>query len=516
MTRTALALIALGICAPARAGDKPLLAAVDELLDGPNYRGARWGVLFVDTATGETIYARNPDAFCTPASVTKLFSGSAAMATLGAKSVIKTPVYRRGTLDGTRLDGDLILVAKGDLTLGGRRTPDGQTAFQDDDHIYAEGGPGSKLTDTDPLLGLKSLAKQVRDSGITRVAGQVIIDDRLFRGATSTGSGPRAISPIVVNDNVIDVVVTPAKEQGKPATVTTRPVTKYLRLDAIVETRAKGSGYSLRDSGDDPANMVLRGGVPAGGEPAITLIGVTKPAEFARTLFIECLAEAGVAVDTPAIAPNVTAGLPDFTGGYKELPVVAEWTSEPFADVLKVTLKVSHNLYASTFPPLLAANAGKRTESEGMREEAKALKKLGLDPERVSFGGGAGGSVADHVTPRATVDLLLALQKRDDWPAFKDALPVIGVDGTLANVGSPGHASKGKVFAKSGSLPYTDQLNGRKYLVAKGLAGVMTTKSGRKVTFAVFENDVILPKGVPTRRESKALGAICEAVYDAE
>ena len=514
MTRLALGLALLVVASPTRAGDKPVAEAIDAILDGPNYKGARWGVLVVDTETGETIYARRPNDFCTPASVTKLFSGAAAMATLGAKSVTKTPVYRRGTLDGSRLDGDLILVAKGDLTLGGRRTPGGGTAFRDDDHIYAEGGPGSHLTDTDPLFGLKSLAKQVRDSGVTRVSGRVLIDDRLFRSATSTGSGPRAISPIVVNDNVIDIVVTPAKEAGQPATVTTRPATRYLRLDARVRTGAKGSGYRLGEpNGDDVTNFVLRGTVPAGGEPAITLVGVAKPAEFARTLFVECLADAGVTVDEPALAPNATAGLPE---DYKNLPVVAEWASEPFADVLKVTLKVSHNLYASTFPLLLAANAGQRSESEGMRAEARALQKLGLDPGRVSFGGGAGGSAADHVTPRATVDLLLALQKRDDWPAFRDALPTLGVDGTLASLGSKGHPAKGKVFAKSGSLPYTDQLNGRRYLVAKALAGVMTTNKGRAVTFAIFENDVVLPKGVPTKRESQALVSVCEAVYDAE
>ena len=510
-----LALLALLIGASAQADDTPLSKTIDKILDGPHYPGARWGVLFVDTESGETVYARKPDDFCTPASTTKLFSGAAALATFGAKSVTKTPVYRRGDMDGTRLNGDLILVAKGDLTLGGRRTADGKTAFQNDDHIYAEGGPGSKLTETDALLGLKSLAKQVRDSGITHVTGKVIIDARLFKREFSTGSGPRTISPIMVNDNAIDIIVTPAKQAGKPATVTTRPATKYFRLDAKIETASATSGYHLRGpTGDDPGPFVVRGSVPAGGEPALAVIGIVHPANFARTLFIECLTEAGVTVDEPLIGENMGQGLPDSKTGYKNLPIVAEWKSEPFADVLKVTMKVSHNLYASSFPLLMAAAAGKRTEAEGMREEARALKAIGLDPERVSFGGGAGGSAADHVTPRATVDLLRALQKRDDWPAFQDALPVMGVDGTLASVGTKGHAAKGKVFAKSGSLPYTDQLNGRRYLVSKALAGVMTTKSGRKLTFAIFENDVILPKGVPTSRESKALGAICEAVYD--
>ena len=73
--------------------------------------------------------------------------------------------------------------------------------------------------------------------------------------------------------------------------------------------------------------------------------------------------------------------------------------------------------------------------------------------------------------------------------------------------------AKGHIFAKTGTLMWTDTLNDRTYLTSKALAGVMTTKSGRELTFAMFLNDRPLPQGVKASSEGKTLGKLCEAVY---
>jgi D-alanyl-D-alanine carboxypeptidase/D-alanyl-D-alanine-endopeptidase (penicillin-binding protein 4) len=116
------------------------------------------------------------------------------------------------------------------------------------------------------------------------------------------------------------------------------------------------------------------------------------------------------------------------------------------------------------------------------------------------------------VTPRATVALLQALRKRDDWATFKAALPVLGVDGTLGDVAPAGSPAKGKVMAKTGTLVYGDVMNDRQLLRSKALGGVMTTASGRELTFAIFLNDVPLPRGVTSIREGKVLGKLAEII----
>src|SRR5690349_16339949 len=119
---------------PARADD--LADKLGAVMDGPDYKSARWGVLVVD-ASGKSVFERNADQLFAPASVTKVYSCAAALVELGADHRFETPVYLRGKLDRGKLHGDLILVASGDFTLGGRNDKAGKMRFADHDHIYA-------------------------------------------------------------------------------------------------------------------------------------------------------------------------------------------------------------------------------------------------------------------------------------------------------------------------------------------------------------------------------------------
>src|SRR5262249_780921 len=153
--------------------------------------------------TGETIIERNPDQMFVPASTTKLFSCAHALAELGPDYRFNTPVVARGEIRDGTLAGDLILIASGDLTMGGRNRLDATMAFVSDDHTYADAtSTNAKVTPTDPLTGLTDLAKQIRNSGIISVTGDVLIDDRLFDRNSGSGSGPRTVSAMLVNDNV--------------------------------------------------------------------------------------------------------------------------------------------------------------------------------------------------------------------------------------------------------------------------------------------------------------------------
>jgi serine-type D-Ala-D-Ala carboxypeptidase/endopeptidase (penicillin-binding protein 4) len=495
--------------------------AVKSITDSGDYKNARWGILIVDSQTGDTVYSRNADQFFIPASVTKLFSCAAAITTLGPDHTFKSPVYAMGKITDGDLDGSLILVAQGDLTFGGRSGPDGCTVFKNNDHTYADGTPGgADLTDTDPLGALKSLAQQVKAAGITTINGDVLIDDRLFQMAEGSGSGPRVISPIIVNDNVIDLTISPGKNAGDRAHVSIRPATKFLNNDIDLITVANDGPKAFRERPTfnvlsfDPQEFSMRGRIPVGTKPIVSILGMRRPADFARTLFIECLQAEGIRVLAPLVRRTSPAELPP-ENAYANLKPVAVFTSRPFSEMIEVTLKVSHNLYASTLPMLVAAHTKSgRTLDAGLRAEGAALKAIGIDPERVSFSGGAGGGNADHVSPRVTVDLLRAMQKRTEWNAFKAALSVLGVDGTLATSVGKESPARGKVFAKTGTLYWTDLVNNRDYLSSKALAGVMTTNSGRELTFALFLNDRPLPSGVRPSSEGKTLGRICEAVYE--
>ncbi len=387
----------------------------------------------------------------------------------------------------------------------------GRVAFKDEDHIYAN-SPTSKaeLTDTDPLAGLKALAKQVAAAGIRHVEGDVLIDDRLFDRDRGSGSGPDLLTPIVVNDNVVDVLVTPAEKAGEPAKISVRPETSFVQMDAQVATIEEGKEARVDLLALGPQRFLVRGQVPVKFRPILRIFPLAEPAGFARALFIEALRREGVQVTASPLQPAF-AELPD-RDAYARLSRVALFTSPPFSEVVKVTLKVSHNLYASTLPLLVASKNGKRTLGDGLRLEGRFLKDLGVEVETISFGGGAGGTPADAVTPRATVQLLRALAKRPDYPTFRECLPVLGVDGTLAKAVEPDSPARGKVQAKTGTLFWYDALNDRMLLRSKALAGTLTTAGGRELFVAMFVNDVPLPKGETPTRESKVLGHLCEII----
>jgi serine-type D-Ala-D-Ala carboxypeptidase/endopeptidase (penicillin-binding protein 4) len=468
--------------------------------------------LVVDAETGKVVFERDADRLFAPASVTKIYTCASALAALGADFKFETPVVRRGEVKDGRLRGDLILVASGDVTLGGRTGPDGKMLFADSDHTYADaGGTKHELTPTDPLAGLTSLAKQIAAVGVKRVEGEILIDDRLFASDTGSGSGPRLITPIIVNDNVIDLTVTPADAVGKAATVRLRPEIVFAQVDTVVETVEADRKPNIEVTTTGPQRVTVRGRIPLKSKPLVRVWPVDDPKAFARTLFIDCLRREGVLVSASAVkAP--TADLPE-RDAVAKLPRIAVFTSPPLSEAVKVTLKVSQNLYASTLPLVVASKRGGRTLGEGLKYQGRFLKEVGVPVETISFAGGAGGMNADAATPRATVDLLRGLRRRPEYAALHAGLPVLGVDGTLADVIDSKSPARGKAQAKTGTLYWADVMNGRSLLRSKALAGTLTTAKGTQLVIAMFVNDVPLPAGVTPIREGKVLGRLCEIVH---
>jgi D-alanyl-D-alanine carboxypeptidase/D-alanyl-D-alanine-endopeptidase (penicillin-binding protein 4) len=504
--RYALPTIVL-FAAVTRADD--LADKIRSVTDASEYKAARWGILAVNCESGKTVYERNSDKLFLPASVTKLYTCATALCELGPDFRFETPVYRRGEVKDKVLDGDLILVARGDLTFGGRRGKGGTTLFCDNDHTYANSGSSNtQLTDSDPLYALDDLAKQMA-AGIQEVKGEVLIDDRMFARTRSSGSGPEVVCPILVNDNVVDIIIRAGAKEGEPATVKTRPETGYVQMDADVRTGKEGSSPQVTIEATGSAQFTVRGRVPLKCAPVVRIYPVDEPNLWARALFIEALRRNGVKVAASLHRPRRF----DLPARDARLPRVAEYKSEPLAEVVKVTLKVSHNLYASTLPVLVGLQNGTGTAEAGLRQQAKLLRGFAVPPESVSFAGGAGGAQADSVTPRATVGLLRAMAKHPVAPEYFDALPILGVDGTLAEAVPKDSPARGKVRAKTGTLSWYDAQNERPLLRSKAMAGELETAKGTKLYFAMFLNDVPLPPSGTAAQQGKVLGKICEVIH---
>ncbi len=298
------------------------------------------------------------------------------------------------------------------------------------------------------------------------------------------------LSPIVINENIVDLTITPGAPGSAP-TVIMRPETALYTLNNLATTGPAGSS-TLLDAGEEPAGtIVLVGTIAADAGEVNKSASIMNPAVFARTLFIEALTRQGVEVSATATGENPTEQLPS-TEEYNTAKKVAELTSPPLSEDVKLTLKVSQNMHANYYIILLALSENKTSFSDGMIKEGEVLRSLGLDTTDVALGDGAGGDRVDHISPRAPAQLLTLMSKQPYADQFIRAQPVLGVDGTTVDHCAPGNPACGHVYAKTGSYSYPDPLNGRNILISKGLAGYVDTKSGKQLVFAEYVNNVPL------------------------
>ncbi|MFC4948303.1 D-alanyl-D-alanine carboxypeptidase/D-alanyl-D-alanine-endopeptidase [Pseudonocardia sp. GCM10023141] len=458
----------------------PLPPAALEIMGRPRYAISRWFVHVADRATGEVLAGLNAADLVLAASTTKLWSTGTALDAFGPDFRFLTPVHRRGPVADGTLHGDLVLVASGDLTMGGRDTAAGTIAFTGLDHAEANSLPGATLTVENPLAGLDDLAAQVAASGIKAVDGDVLIDARLF---DQTPKDDYVLSPIMINDNLIDLTVTPGAA-GAAATVTSRPVTAAYTIRATVATVAAGQPPTLTVTTPEPGVVAISGEVPAGA-PLLRTAQVADPQSFARTLLIEALGRAGVTVTAPPTGPNRADALPA-PGSYTDADRVALHRSLPFSENIKLINKVSMNLQADTLIMLLAAKAGKRTLPDGMAIVQQFVRKAGIDPATMSLSDGRGNEYTDLFTPATVGALLRYMSTRPDFPTYLASMPRYGVDGTETTVVPPDAPVAGKVAAKSGTTVAEDVMNQRALVMTRGNAGYMTARSGREAVVAVY------------------------------
>src|ERR1700735_697670 len=196
---------------------------IQAIVHRPEFVHSSFGIEFYSLSTGSVIFQLNANQLMVPGSTTKLLTEGSVLDLLGGAYRFTTPVYRTGPVarNGT-LEGDIVIVASGDPNLSGRIQPDGTLAYEQSDHSY--GGQDSKGLG-DPLLVIRELAEQIAQKGIKAVKGRVLVDTTLFpEGSRELGTNV-VISPIVVNDNVVDVIVSPGDREGAPVNLQISPQT---------------------------------------------------------------------------------------------------------------------------------------------------------------------------------------------------------------------------------------------------------------------------------------------------
>ncbi|MCS7190238.1 MAG: D-alanyl-D-alanine carboxypeptidase/D-alanyl-D-alanine-endopeptidase [Fimbriimonadales bacterium] len=451
-------LCALGLLSVALALSwaQSLQSELDALIERAEWlRYGYCGVVVRDVQTGETLYRRDAERMLIPASNMKLIVSAAALHWLKPEYQFRTRVWMRGRLtpDGV-LQGDLILQGLGDATL--------------------------------ELRDLQSLAQAVRDAGVQRVEGYLLYDDSWLDAVRygfgwSSGDEPYGyqaqMSALCAERNAVRVYARPAEQVGAPVRIRLEPDTDYVEVVNQTRTVARGTRDASVDATRTRARnqIIVFGSLPQGSEEVfIGRFAVEDPPRYAAHLFRQALQAVGISV-VKGIAPNMTPLPPDAQGDGARL--LTEHRSRPLREVVALINKPSDNLLTEiTLKVIGKEQSGMGTTAAGIQAVRAFLQTAGLEMGAVHIVDGSGLSRINGVSPENFVRLLEYMHRSPHAEAFRDSLPIYGVDGTLRNRlrDTP---VQGNGFAKTGSLNRVSSLS-----------GYLRTRSGRYLAFSIIMN----------------------------
>ena len=431
-----------------------------------------WGLLVTDAANGQVLFAQNADNYFTPASNAKLFTTALALATLGPDYRVTTTIAATEKLDTKGfLDGDLVLIGRGDANLSNRKFPYDRNVERD--------GPPEKVLD--------ELADAVVAHGVRDISGDVVADDSMFQPEPFPSgwaiddmlwSYGAAVSAIAVNDNTFSVELRPGAREADPAFITIQPAADYYTIENLVRTSAAGTEEKLTVTREPGSHLIrMTGTMPLGGQTHKLTIAVEQPAEYAAKLLQRLLESRGVHVRGVSRARHAVDPL--LAGADHPLEnVLAEHVSVPLAEEIRAVNKDSLNLHAEL---LLRLSAYEKvhaiTYQDAVKFAASFYQAAGIDDGDVTLNDGSGLSRRDLVTPRAIVQMLNYAATQPWGELYRSSLPVAAEDGTLSehmkNTPAAGH-----IFAKTGTV---------EHIVA--LSGYATTQRGAHLVFSILGNN---------------------------
>ncbi len=389
-----------------------------------------------------------------PASTIKLVTSYAALEILGPGHTWETVAYLDGPLKDGRLQGNLVLRGGGDPYLL-------EEAFW-------------------------KFLRDLRDRGLRHIAGDLVIDNGLFRPpAHDPGAfdgrpsraynvGPEAL--------MVNFQATRFRVLADPDTARVRVVTEprlanvtidnQLRLvegrcrrqhqNPSMEIRNRGRDSTVRFSGDFASGC---------GELSFVRV-VTDPMPFVYGAFKELWHELGGSIDG------------DFRDG--STPPSAErfhtMESRPLSEAMRGVNKYSNNVMARQL--LLTVGMARHGEpgtvDKGRAAVREWLQGKGLAMPELVLDNGSGLSRDARISAGSLGRLLLDAYASPYMPEFIASLPLSGIDGTLWRR-FRNEALTGRAHLKTGSL------NG-----SRAVAGYLQARSGRRYVVVSLHNDARL------------------------
>ena len=481
-----------------------LRSKIDSLLADAMWRNANWGILVADPVTGDTLYSRNAGKLFMPASNEKLLTGSTALAQLGADYRFSTWFLSSAPVVNGVLTGDLVVAGHGDPSMS--------------DAMMGDAMKPLRLA-ADSLYGL----------GIREIKGALVKGGNAFPDTTigawdwenlETTSGA-AVDELFFNQGAARVIVYGGAQVGDSVRVVTAPsrtaptvVADFVTggpppvaqsgsgIGGAAIAGGRGGGRGSARAGAVRAATDLRGATPVvhlsgwvvPNDSVVAQIAIRDPASTWLRAFAEALSDRGIALDG-GIVRTPDAVISD----QKRLVTLS---SPRLGEIFPHFFKPSQNQIGELLLHTLGLErGGVGTADAGRRIVEQQIVAFGADTAGFVVRDGSGLSRHDYVTPETIVRILDAMRKRSDFKVFYDALPIGGVDGTIANR-MKSTPAQGNVRAKTGTVDRSH-----------ALSGYVTTADGRMLVFSFQANNYTVPNAQVERVQDWIAAALAGSPF---
>jgi D-alanyl-D-alanine carboxypeptidase/D-alanyl-D-alanine-endopeptidase (penicillin-binding protein 4) len=436
------------------------------------------------------LFEKNADQYFVPASNMKLFTTALALDKLGIDYRFRTTVESVDVPDADgKIAGPVYLVGRGDPNLSNRKFPY--------DHKQEFDGPAEKV--------MAELADGVTAKGVKEIGGDIVGDDSYFpRERYPNGweiddmvwEYGAAISAIVLDDNTVELLLTPGELAGDKVGAVVTPSAPEFTVDNQVITSAVGVKPDLTLKREPASNVVtVLGTLPAKSTPRKLTLAIQEPALHAAAMLKRLLQDRGIKVDGGVRAISSPPGPPEG----EQRTVLAEHLSIPLGQSVKLVNKISQNLHTEMLLRTAARQNGAWTSPDDLSNFAASFyATAGVPSGDVVQTDGSGLSRHDLVTARALVALLIYAQKQAWFAAYFDSLPVAGVDGSLEDRMKSSIAA-GRMHAKTGSVEHV-----------RTRSGYADLPSGRRLVFSFLSNNM----GSKGHEATDALDALSIAMME--
>ncbi len=442
--RSIICLLAVLVIQPRWAQGQTVL---DSLLDQRPHTW--WGSMVVDLAFGDTLFMRNAERSFIPASVTKLFTTSAALDQLGPDYQYVTRLYTDGIQDGRVLRGNLIVRGAGDPSTG---------------------SPGDEWMDL-----FHAFVDSLHARGIHEIHGDIIGDDNVFDDVPLgtdwswddlTYGYAAQISGLTFHDATVDLVAFPTST-GERATLTMTPdLEDYVWIENQTVTLPRYNPLVESHLRIPESNHIIISSEVPLGRTESEIISIHNPTLYFVHGLKKILASKDIRVHGRPL--DIDDLSEEFT--YSNANLIAQHRSPPLSELIATVNKDSHNLYAEH---LLKTLGHERPESDpeippgsaamGIAAAMRTYAKAKVDTARIQLVDGSGLSRKNLVSPTMTIALLRYMASYPDVETrdfFLSSLAVGGMDGTLEFRFPRNSLGHRRVLAKTGTLGNVSSLAG--------------------------------------------------------